>query len=86
MHVQTTTSLLARLSAAGRRAVRARDWAQVTACAREILRQDTRSAEGYYLTGLVEKAAQRPVKATEAFAQALALDPGRYDAAIELAD
>ncbi|MGH8130489.1 MAG: tetratricopeptide repeat-containing sulfotransferase family protein [Steroidobacteraceae bacterium] len=37
------------------------------------------------MTGLVEKAAQRPVKAAEVFARALELDAGRYDAAIELA-
>jgi tetratricopeptide (TPR) repeat protein len=86
MPAQTTASPLARLSDAGRRAVRARDWARVAVCAREILRRDERSAEGHYLAGLVEKAAQRPVKATEAFARALALDASRYDAAIELAD
>jgi len=58
----------------------------VAACAREILRQDDRSAEGYFLAGLVEKVSQRPVKAAAAFAQALTLDANRYDAAVELAD
>jgi len=77
---------LRRLSAAARRAVQSRDWATVGTCAARILRQDAGSAEGHFLTGLVEKAAQRPVKAAEAFERALELDPGRYDAAIELAD
>ncbi|MGH8130488.1 MAG: sulfotransferase, partial [Steroidobacteraceae bacterium] len=75
-----------RISAAGRRAVELRDWAAVGRCAGELLRRDGTNPEGYFLSGLQEKAAQRPIKAAEAFAKALELDPGRYDAAIELAD
>ena len=58
----------------------------VHTCAQEILRQDNTSPEGCFLTGLVMKASNRPVKASEAFARALELDANRYDAAIELAD
>lgn len=76
---------LKQLSATARSAVQSRDWAKVRACASEILRQDRKSPEGHFLAGLVEKAARRPVAAAEAFAKALELDAGRYDAAIELA-
>lgn len=74
------------ISITGRRAVQSQDWATVAACANEILRQDSSSAEGYFLTGLVERVSQRPVKAATAFEKALALDADRYDAAIELAN
>ncbi len=77
---------LDQLGSTARRAVQAKDWRIVQACAAEILRRDPGSAEGHFLAGLAEKAAQRPVKAAEAFARSLELDPGRYDAAIELAD
>ena len=77
---------LARLSAMARKAAPRQDWATVSSCANEILKQSSKSAEGYFLTGLVEKASRRPVKAAEAFAKALELDAERYDAAIELAN
>ena len=80
------TNKLSQISVAARKAVGHQDWARVAACANEILRQDKTSAEGYFLTGLVERVSQRPVKATQAFEQALALDADRYDAAIELAN
>lgn len=76
---------LKQLSATARSAAQSRDWATVRACASEILRHDRKSAEGHFLAGLVEKSARRPVTAAEAFANALELDAGRYDAAIELA-
>ena len=68
-----------------RRAVEARDWPTVQACAGEILRRDGRSAEGHFLQGLLEKARRRPAAAQAAFRHALDLDHGRYDAAMELA-
>ncbi|HSD68160.1 MAG TPA: sulfotransferase, partial [Woeseiaceae bacterium] len=74
-----------RLSRLGRSAWAKWDWATVEACAAEILRLDAENAEGHFLSGLVEKAATRPINATKAFEKALALDPQRYDAAIELA-
>jgi tetratricopeptide (TPR) repeat protein len=74
-----------KLSQLGRRAWPMQDWATVDACAAEILRLDAESAEGHFLSGLVEKASRRPINATRAFEKALELDPGRYDAAIELA-
>jgi len=77
---------LGRISATGRLAAQSQDWATVSACASEILKRDGDSAEGHFLSGLVEKASRRPVKAAVAFARALDLDAGRYDAAIELAD
>jgi tetratricopeptide (TPR) repeat protein len=75
-----------RISATARRAAQKQDWAVVAACAGEILKRQAESAEGHFLAGLVEKAAHRPIRAAEAFARALELDPARYDAAIELAD
>jgi tetratricopeptide (TPR) repeat protein len=86
MSDKQTTGQLGRISATGRRAAQSQDWATVSACAGEILKRDGNSAEGYFLSGLVEKASQRPVKAAEAFAKALELDARRYDVAIELAD
>lgn len=76
---------LSRLSATGRKAVESQDWHTVAACANEILRQDANSAEGYFLTGLVERVSQRPAKAVRAFEKVLELDADRYDAAVELA-
>lgn len=69
-----------------RKAVQKRDWAAVSNCAAELLKQNSESPEGHFLTGLVEKAAERYAMASEAFATALELDAGRYDAAIELAN
>jgi tetratricopeptide (TPR) repeat protein len=77
---------LARLSTRARQAVQSQDWSTVSACAGAILSHDPRSAEGWFLSGLVENASQRPVKATEAFARALELDADRYDAGVELAN
>lgn len=76
---------LEQLSLEGRRAVGARNWRAVGACASEILRLDRRSAEGHFLSGLVEKAGRRSTGALAAFSRALELDAGRYDSAIELA-
>ncbi len=58
----------------------------VANCANHILQIDRSSADGHFLQGLVEKVSQRPVRAMQAFERALASDPDRYDAAIELAD
>ena len=77
---------LSQVSVIGRKAVRSQEWETVAACANEILQRDSNSAEGYFLTGLVQRVSQRPVKAAAAFEKALALDPDRYDAAIELAN
>ena len=77
---------LAHFSTIARQAVQKGDWVTVNACAREILRLDGASPEGFFLIGLAMKAANRPVKASEAFARALELDGNRYDAAVELAD
>jgi tetratricopeptide (TPR) repeat protein len=74
------------ISVIARRAVQTRDWATVSACAGEILKQDKNHPEGYFLSGLAEKAAGRSKKATAAFSKAISLDAGRYDAAIELAN
>ncbi|HEU0225365.1 MAG TPA: sulfotransferase [Steroidobacteraceae bacterium] len=68
-----------------RRAAQARNWATVHSCASEILRRNRDDPEGHFLAGLVQRAAQRPLEAANCFARALELDPGRYDAAIELA-
>ena len=77
---------VAQYSTAARNAAYRKDWATVNGCAKEILKLDSQSAEGYFLSGLVAKASGQPVEATEAFATALDLDADRYDAAIELAN
>jgi tetratricopeptide (TPR) repeat protein len=74
------------LSVMARKAAQKRDWVAVNNCAKEILKQNNESPEGHFLTGLVEKGSRRPAKAAKAFAAALELDAGRYDAAIELAN
>ena len=74
-----------RASAVARKAAQKKDWATVEACAAEILRADSASAEGYFLHGLAEKGGGRPENAAAAFEKALEIDRERYDAAIELA-
>jgi len=74
------------LSVMARKAAQKRDWAAVSNCARDILKQNSESPEGHFLTGLAEKGSRRPARAAKAFAAALELDAGRYDAAIELAN
>lgn len=76
---------ISQLSAIARRAAQAKDWASVSARANEILNKDKASPEGYFLSGLVEKAAGRADSAADAFSTAISLDAARYDAAIELA-
>ena len=76
---------LMQVSATARNAVSRRDWATVSTCAGKILKQDSSSAEGYFLSGLVEKASRREEEALQAFSKAFELDADRYDAAIELA-
>ena len=77
---------ISQISEIGRRAARAQDWETVAACANSILQQDMGSPEGYFLTGLVERVSNRPVRAAQAFEKVLELDANRYDAAIELAN
>jgi len=74
------------LSVMARKAAQKRDWAAVSNCAKDILKQNSKSPEGHFLTGLAEKGSRRPARAAKAFAAALELDAGRYDAAIELAN
>lgn len=76
---------ITQLAAVGRQAVKARDWARVSACALEISKHAPRDAEGPFLFGLAQKAARRAESAARYFARAIELDEGRYDAAIELA-
>lgn len=73
------------ISKTARSAVRKQDWRVVAACANSILQQDMKSAEGFFLTGLVERASNKPLRAVAAFEKTLELDEQRYDAAIELA-
>jgi tetratricopeptide (TPR) repeat protein len=75
-----------RISVVGRRAVELRQWVVVGQSASALLEIDSTHPEGHFLTGQLEKAARRPIRAAEAFAKALELDPQRYDAAIELAE
>lgn len=80
------TISISQMSDIARKAVRSQDWKTVAACANSILQQDMRSAEGFFLTGLVERVSNKPVRAAQAFEKTLQLDVGRYDAAIELAN
>ena len=77
---------LQQVSAAGRHAASRKDWNSLAACADEILNKDNSSPEGYFLQGLVKKAANRNEQAIADFLKVLELDDGRYDAAIELAN
>lgn len=77
---------LLQVSAAARGAASRKEWATVGACAIEILKHDSANPEGYFLSGLVEKASNRRDRAVEAFAKVIELDEERYDAAIELAN
>jgi len=74
------------ISLIARGAAQKKDWATVHGAALEILRQDGNSAEGHFLMGLVEKAAQHPAKAVVAFRRSLEIDDNRHDSAVELAD
>jgi len=75
-----------KLSAVARRAAQIGDWSTVKSYAKKITRQDKKDPEGYFLTGLVEKASGRTAPAISAFSRAQQLDSRRYDAAIELAN
>ena len=80
-----TTDQQMQLSATARRAISQKDWATASACAAEVLKNDSSSAEGHFLSGIVSMAAQQPTIAARAFSKALELDDNRYDAAMELA-
>ena len=58
------------LSVMARKAAQKRDWAAVSNCAKDILKQNSESPEGYFLTGLAEKGSRRPARAAKAFAAA----------------
>lgn len=76
---------IVRLSGMARGAISAGNWPAVGACAREILKLDRESAEGWYLTALADKAGGKVQDAVKHFSRALRHGPERYDAAIELA-
>jgi len=76
---------LTNLSQQARFYVQRRDWANVYRLAQEITALNKNEPEGYFLTGLAEKAAGRVNLAISALTQALKIAPHRYDAAIELA-
>ena len=74
------------LSEEARRSARAQDWNTVYNKANAILQIDVNHPEGHFLSGLVERVANRPLYAIAAFEQTLNLDGNRYDAAVELAN
>ena len=78
-------SYLEQVSATARKAAQSKDWARVSSCAKEILKQRKNSAEGYFLLGIAEKAMNRPREAVAKLSRSIKLDDKRYDAAIELA-
>ncbi len=77
---------LSQLSQQARIAVQRRDWTTVNMFARKIQKLGKKDPEGYFLAGLVDKAAGRIPKSITAFSRALSLDSRRYDVAIELAN
>lgn len=85
MYKSSSRENLSRISAAAQKAARAQNWSTVRDCTREILKQDKRHPEAWFLTGLMERAAGKNPQAVAAFSQSLQLDSKRYDAAIELA-
>jgi tetratricopeptide (TPR) repeat protein len=76
---------LSQLSQQARLFVQQRNWQNVYTLSQKIIALDSSEPEGYFLSGLAEKAARRFETAIDAFNQALELGPERYDAAIELA-
>ena len=78
--------ILTQLSQQARAAVQRRDWNRVALIAGQIQQQFPQEPEGYFLSGLVEKATGRGERAIQAFAKSLSLDSQRYDAAVELAN
>lgn len=74
------------LSQRARVAIQRQDWAAVQEAATAILKQQPNNAEGLFLAGKVERAANRPANALQYFKSALANDVTRYDAAVELAN
>ena len=85
MNKGRTATSLAGLSAAGRQAAVRKNWAEVNRCAQALKRLRPREPEGHFLQGLAHKGRGHIDAAEAAFAKALELDGGRYDAAIELA-
>lgn len=77
---------LQQISITARRAIQARDWQATARLAREIIKLDSRQAEGHFLLGIAEKSMQQVDAARKCFARALKLDSARYDAAVELAN
>lgn len=69
-----------------RHAVVNRDWRTVAACANSILQLDEKSAEGYFLKGMFERAQRQYEAAVASFGRAYDIDGTRYDAAVELAN
>lgn len=74
------------LSLSARHAARARDWQTVERFAKQILKRDSRSAEGHFLHGLAAKATGLVDAAEKSFRRALQIAGDRYDAAVELAE
>lgn len=79
------TNEIENLSNAGRQAAAKQDWSTAHACATGILSRAPKHPDGFFLMGLVEKAARKPRKATAAFEAVLGIDADNYAAAVELA-
>jgi tetratricopeptide (TPR) repeat protein len=73
------------LSLTARHAIQKKDWRMAEACARELISRQRRDPEGYFLMGLVDKAASQTARSIRNFSKAIGLDGARYDAAVELA-
>lgn len=73
------------LLAAAQDAVQRGDWQAAERAAHILLSRNPADPSGQFLVGLARKLQNRTEEASRAFQLALAADPGRYDAAIELA-
>ena len=68
-----------------RLALSQRDWTSVSDCAEQLMQRAPQNPEAWFLRAMAHRAGRRNQAALRDFEQCLALDPARYDAAIELA-
>ena len=73
------------LSLMARQAVQSNQWQIVSYAANQILKIDSKSAEGFFLSGLADKYFHKKQQAISFFETSLEIDPNRYDSAVELA-
>lgn len=77
---------IAQLSKIARQAIARRDGRTLQEAFQKILHLDSSNSEGYFLKGTFFKVQGKLTESKGAFEQALDIDLGRYDAAVELAE